>query len=216
MKQGGVIRLGVGNNDFLKTSFAYNTGKSQNGWSSSFLMSRQAGSTYIQNTDYEAYTYFFALGYQPNKKHNLQFMITSSPQWHNQRTYSPTIANFIKYNPDHDGTPDRTYNSDWGYRTMPDGRRVAIANRANYYSKPVLMLNWDWTMDEKSTLSTVVYMSNGRGGGTGDIGKLGDRNKGKGMTNFVDTEGHFNYDQIFAANAAINPYSNDDTKMVLL
>ncbi|MEH7887655.1 TonB-dependent receptor [Elizabethkingia meningoseptica] len=212
MKQGGVIRLGVGNNDFLKTSFAYNTGKSQNGWSSSFLMSRQAGSTYIQNTDYEAYTYFFALGYQPNKKHNLQFMITSSPQWHNQRTYSPTIANFIKYNPDHDGTPDRTYNSDWGYRTMPDGRRVAIANRANYYSKPVLMLNWDWTMDEKSTLSTVVYMSNGRGGGTGDIGKLGDRNKGKGMTNFVDTEGHFNYDQIFAANAAINPYSNDDTK----
>ena len=26
-------------------------------------------------------------------------MITSAPQWHDQRTYSPTIANFIKYNP---------------------------------------------------------------------------------------------------------------------
>ncbi|HAY3556861.1 TPA: TonB-dependent receptor plug domain-containing protein, partial [Elizabethkingia meningoseptica] len=200
MKQGGVIRLGVGNNDFLKTSFAYNTGKTQNGWSSSFLMSRQAGSTYIQNTDYEAYTYFFALGYQPNKKHNLQFMITSSPQWHDQRTFAPSIANYIKYNPDHDGTPDRTYNSDWGYRTMPDGRRVAIANRANYYSKPVMQLNWDWTMDEKSTLSTVVYMSNGRGGGTGDLGRVG----GKGMTGYVDNQGLFDYDKIFAANAAVN------------
>lgn len=212
MKQGGVIRLGVGNNDYLKTSFAYNTGKTQNGWSSSFLMSRQSGSTYIQNTEYESYAYFFALGYQPSKKHNLQFMITSAPQWHDQRTYSPTIANFIKYNPDHDGTPDRTYNSDWGYRTMPDGRRVAIANRANYYSKPVMMLNWDWTISDKSTLSTVAYMSNGRGGGLGDIGKIGDRNKGKGLNAFVDSEGHFDYNQVFAANAAINPNSSDDTK----
>lgn len=200
MKQGGVIRLGIGNNDFLKTSFAYNTGKTQNGWSSSFLMSRQAGSTYIQNTQYEAYTYFFALGYQPNKKHNLQFMITSSPQWHDQRTFAPTIANTIKYNPDNDGTPDRTYNSDWGYRTMPDGRRVAIANRSNYYSKPVLQLNWDWTISDKSTLSTVAYMSNGRGGGTGDLGRVG----GKGMTGYVDNQGLFDYDKIFAANAAVN------------
>ena len=110
MKQGGVVRLGIGNNDFLKSSFAYNTGKSDKGWSSSFLMARQSGATYIENTDYEAYTYFFALGFQPNKKHNLQFMITSSPQWHDQRSYAPAISNYIKYNPDNDGTPYRKYN----------------------------------------------------------------------------------------------------------
>ena len=56
MKKGGVVRVGIGNNDYLKTSFAYNTGKSQNGWATSFLMSRQAGATYIENTDYESYT----------------------------------------------------------------------------------------------------------------------------------------------------------------
>lgn len=200
MKQGGVVRLGVGNNDYLKSSFAYNTGKSEKGWSSSILMSRQAGSTYIQNTDYESYAYFFALGYQPNQKHNLQFMMTSAPQWHDQRTFAPTIDAYIKYNPDHDGTPDRTYNSDFGYYTNQNGKRVALANRANYYSKPVMMLNWDWTISEKSTLSTVAYMSNGRGGGTGDLGRVG----GKGMTNFIDNEGHFDYDKIFAANAAVN------------
>ncbi|MFW2135042.1 TonB-dependent receptor [Chryseobacterium sp. TY4] len=201
MKQGGVVRFGIGNNDFLKTSFAYNTGKSEKGWSSSFLMARQSGSTYIENTDYEAYTYFFALGFQPSKKHNLQFMITSSPQWHDQRSYAPTISNYIKYNPNKDGTPYRQYNSDFGYLTQPNGKRVGIANAMNYYAKPVLMLNWDWNISDKSTLSTVAYMSNGRGGGARNAGKVG----GKRMQDFVDNEGHYNFDQIFAANAAVTP-----------
>ena len=206
MKQGGVIRLGVGNNDYLKTSFAYNTGKSENGWSSSFLMSRQAGSTYAENTKYESYAYFFALGYQPNKKHNLQFMITSAPQWHDQRYTSNNLGDYFKYNPKQDGTPYREYNSDWGYYTTKDGRKVAMANRANYYSKPVLMLNWDWTISDKSTLSTVAYMSNGRGGGLSDLGKAGTT--GKYASGFIDTTpgtgGHINYDQLFAANQAVN------------
>lgn len=201
MKQGGIVRLGVGNNDYLKSSFAYNTGLSKNGWSTSILMSRQAGSTYIENTDYEAYTYFLALGYKPNEKHNLQFMVTNSPQWHNQRSYAPTISNYIKFNPDHDGTPYRRYNSDFGYYTTPDGRKVAIANKANYYSKPVMMLNWDWKMDEKSTLSTVLYMSNGRGGGTGNLGSVA----GKGATQFNDENGHINFNPIFEGNQAVDP-----------
>lgn len=203
MKQGGAVRLGIGNNDFLKTSFSYNTGKSENGWAASFLMARQAGATYIQNTDYESYTYFFALGYQPSAKHNLQFMMTSSPQWHDQRSWAPTINNYIKYNPDNDGTPYRPYNSDFGYYTSPDGRRTNIANAMNYYSKPVMMLNWDWTINDKSTLSTVAYMSNGRGGGARNLGRVG----GKSITDqsFIDAEGHYNYNSIFAANAAVTP-----------
>lgn len=203
MKQGGAVRLGIGNNDFLKTSFSYNTGKSENGWAASFLMARQAGATYVQNTDYESYTYFFALGYQPSAKHNLQFMMTSSPQWHDQRSWAPTISNYIKYNPDNDGTPYRPYNSDFGYYTSPDGRRTNIANAMNYYSKPVMMLNWDWTINDKSTLSTVAYMSNGRGGGARNLGRVG----GKSITDqsFIDAEGHYNYNSIFAANAAVTP-----------
>jgi hypothetical protein len=43
-------------------------------------------------------------------------------------------------------------------------------------------------------------MSNGRGGGTGEIGRVG----GKGITSFYDANGHFNYDAIFAANQAVN------------
>ncbi|WP_027387626.1 TonB-dependent receptor [Chryseobacterium gregarium] len=208
MKRGGIVRLGVGNNDYLKTSFAYNTGKSDKGWSSSFLMSRQSGATYIQNTDYESYAYYFALGWEANKKHNFQFTITGAPQWHDQRSYAPAIADYIRYNPDNDGSPDRTYNSDWGYYTNAEGRRVALSNRSNYYNKPVIMLNWDWNINDKSKLSTVAYMSNGRGGGTADLGRVNGRNLSTLVNNvpyFRDAQGLYNYDKLFAENAAVNP-----------
>ena len=97
-KQGGIVSLGLGNDDYVKSLFAYNTGKSAKGWSSSFLMSRTAGSMYADGTQFEGYNYYFALGYQPNKKHDFQFTITGAPQWHNQRTTYSSIQNYIKYN----------------------------------------------------------------------------------------------------------------------
>ena len=202
MKKGGVVRIGVANNDYHKASFSYNTGKSKSGWSTSILMSRTAGSYYVQNTDFEAYAYYFALGFEPNKKHNFQFTITTSPQWHDQRSYMNKIEDYIKYNPDHDGNPYRQYNSDYGYYTDAAGRRIALSNKSNFYSKPVMMFNWDWNITPKSKLSTVLYASNGRGGGTGDLGKVG----GKRITDasFRDADGHINYDAIFVANAAVD------------
>jgi len=202
MKKGGVVRIGVANNDYHKASFSYNTGKTESGWSTSILMSRTAGSYYVQNTDFEAYAYYFALGFEPNKKHNFQFTITTSPQWHDQRSYMNKIEDYIKYNPDHDGNPYRQYNSDYGYYTDAAGRRIALSNKSNFYSKPVMMFNWDWNITPKSKLSTVLYASNGRGGGTGDLGKVG----GKRITDasFRDTDGYINYDAIFAANAAVD------------
>ena len=203
MKKGGVVRIGVANNDYHKASFSYNTGKTENGWSTSFLMSRTAGSYYVQNTDFESYAYYFALGFEPNKKHNFQFTITSSPQWHEQRGYTSTIQDYIKYNPDHDGNPYRQYNPDFGYYTDAAGRRRALSNKSNFYAKPVMMFNWDWNITPKSKLSTVLYASNGRGGGTGDLGDLGGV-RGQNVTAYRDADGHINYDAIFAANAAID------------
>jgi len=203
MKKGGVVRIGVANNDYHKASFSYNTGKTENGWSTSFLMSRTAGSYYVQNTDFESYAYYFALGFEPNKKHNFQFTITSSPQWHDQRGFTSKIQDYIDYNPDHDGNPYRQYNPDFGYYTDAAGRRRALSNKSNFYAKPVMMFNWDWNITPKSKLSTVLYASNGRGGGTGDLGDLGGV-RGQNVTAYRDADGHINYDAIFAANAAID------------
>ena len=103
-KQGGIVSIGVANDDYLKTLFAYNSGKMSTGWSSSFLMSRTAGSMYADGTEFEGYNYYWALGYQKGK-HDFQFTITGAPQWHNQRYFSPTINNYLKYGKD--GEPNR-------------------------------------------------------------------------------------------------------------
>ena len=203
MKKGGVVRIGVANNDYHKASFSYNTGKTENGWSTSFLMSRTAGSYYVRNTDFESYAYYFALGFEPNKKHNFQFTITSSPQWHDQRSYTSRIQDYIDYNPDRDGNPYRQYNPDFGYYTDASGRRIALSNKSNYYAKPVMMFNWDWNITPKSKLSTVLYASNGRGGGTGDLGSIGGV-RSQNVTAYRDASGFINYDAIFAANRAID------------
>lgn len=193
-KEGGNVTVGLGNDGYLKTLFSYNTGKSDKGWSSSFLMSRTAGATYAKGTDFEGYNYYFAVGYKPNNKHDFQFTMTGAPQWHNNRFSFTPLSTYMQLGSD--GEPNRKYNPDWGYRNG-----VEMANRINYYHKPVLSLNWDWNMSEKSKLNTVVYASFGRGGGVnGNIGKAG----GKSITDaaYKTAEGQINFDAIYAANAA--------------
>ncbi|WKS95009.1 TonB-dependent receptor [Riemerella columbina] len=194
-KRGAVVSVGVGNNDYHKALFAYNSGKSENGWATSFLMSRTAGSTYADATQFEGYNYYFALGYQPNRQHDIQFTITGAPQWHNQRAYEIAISDLQKRGTE--DKPSRTYNADWGYL---NGK--SFNDRVNYYHKPVMSLNWDWKINPTSQLSTVLYASFGRGGGTGNTGKV----NGKSLGQFARTsEGLIDFDAVYAANQASTP-----------
>ncbi|MBK1894465.1 TonB-dependent receptor [Chryseobacterium paridis] len=195
-KREGNVTLGVGNDGYLKTLFSYNTGKSAKGWSTSFLMSRTAGAMYIDGSDFEAYNYYFALGFQPNKKHDFQFTFTGAPQWHNQ-TFNNSIATDLDMGDGKlDGVlsdkPNRKYNSNWGYL---NGQQYS--QTVNYYSKPVASINWDWNISEKSKLSTVGYASWGRGGGTGILGSI----NGKGINALPkSTDGLIRFDDIYAWN----------------
>lgn len=191
------VTLGVGNDGYYKSLFSYNTGKSEKGWSSSFLVSRTAGSMYADGTEFEGYNYYFALGFNPSEKHDLQFTLTGAPQWHNQRSFSPTIAEYQKYS--ENGEIDRRYNLNWGYKSDETGVRREYSFARNYYHKPVMSLNWDWTISPASKLSTVVYASFGRGGGTGTLGKVNNKTE----NGFRTSEGYIDFDAIVEANQAI-------------
>lgn len=160
---GGTITLGGGNDGYLKTTASYNTGKSPGGFAASILLGRTAGDGYVDGTKFEGYNYFIGLGYEINEKHDLQFILTGAPQVHNQRTSSffnvATLANHVQY-----GTQ---YN--YNYGTLNGDEFLWTRN---FYHKPLLSLNWEYEINDKSTLSTSVYASFGRGGGTGDIGSL--------------------------------------------
>ena len=163
MKQGGSVSVGVANDNYIKKAISYSTGVMKNGLSTSILLSQTTGDGYVDGTKFEGGNYFIGIGYKVNAKNDLEFTITGAPQWHNQRSNAPTIAQFIKYG--QNGEPNRRYNSDWG--TL-NGQEYNF--RTNYYHKPIASLNWDYKITDKTKLSTVVYGSWGRGGGSNGAG----------------------------------------------
>jgi hypothetical protein len=192
MKEGGSVASTFGNANYLKTQASYATGKMKNGLSASVLLSQTRGDGYIDGTKFQGYNYFLAFGYEINDKHDIQFTFTGAPQWHNQRSAAPTIATFQKYGTN--GEPNTKYNSDWGYL---NGQEYSF--RTNYYHKPVGSINWDYKINETTKLSTVVYGSWGRGGGSNGAGAI------RGNRFFADAlktaDGLINVDLIQAYNS---------------
>lgn len=190
-KEGGSALATMGNNGYLKTLVSYSTGKNENGFAASFLLSRTAGDGYVNGTQFEGYNYFVGLGWELNDEHDLQFMLTGAPQTHNQRTTSffnmATIADYRKFG--------NRYNYNHGYL---NGKEFNW--RKNFYHKPVTSLNWNWDISENSSLSTSAYVSFGRGGGTGDIGRLPGFRFASNSIFRDQTTGHVMWDKIVAYN----------------
>ncbi|MFY0631953.1 MAG: TonB-dependent receptor [Flavobacteriaceae bacterium] len=161
-KQGGSVLSSIGNDGYFKNLVSYSTGKNENGFAASFLVSRTAGDGYVEGTEFEGYNYFIGLGWDKGD-HNFQFMLTGAPQTHNQRSTSffntATLAQYLQYG--------EKYNFNHGYLNGEE-----FNWRKNFYHKPVTSLNWTWDINDDSSLTTSAYVSFGRGGGTGDIGRL--------------------------------------------
>ena len=173
--EGGFAYAGFANDNYLKTTFSYDTGQKDNGWSTSMLLTHWQGDGYAEGTFGQGQTYFLSLGYKMNDKHNFNFLMTGAPQWHDQN-FTKSIATYLE--------KGRKYNNNYGYH----GDRY-LTERRNFYHKPVFNLNWDYTIDDKSSLSTVLYASTGNGGGTGGRGQR-----------IRNDEGYIDYDAIYAYN----------------
>ncbi len=156
-REGGNVKFSVGNDNYFKSTISYNTGLGKDGWSASALFGRWHGDGYIDGTKGEGYSYFVALGHKLNEKHSFNLSFVGAAQWHNQRKTRLTIEDLLKFG--------RKYNADWGYL---NGKEYSF--KRNFYNKPIASLNWDWKINEKLSLSTVLYASWGRGGGTGRRG----------------------------------------------
>ena len=83
--------------------------------------------------------------------------------------------------------------------------------RTNFYHKPVANLNWDFTINENLSLSTVIYASTGTGGGTSTLGN------GPGYTDGgYKSNGEIDWDVIAAKNQELKDgISNGNNGTVL-
>lgn len=176
-QEGGYFYAGTANDSYLKTTLSYNTGMKDNGWGTSVMLSHWQGQGYNNGTRGQGQTYFISFGYKPNDNHNFNFLITGAPQWHDQN-FTKSISTYLD--------KGLKYNNNFGFY-----QGEYLTERRNFYHKPVLNLNWDYTISDDTSLSTVLYASFGRGGGTGNRG-----NRERTADGLID------YDAIYANNAA--------------
>jgi len=155
VNRGGSFMTSVTDYGNTKMLLSLSTGKTENGWSISFVGSRTKGPGYIDKTWVDAWSYFVSVS-KEWKNHLITFTAIGAPQQHGQRSYTVSEGNFEKYG--------AQYNQHWG---TYDGN--VLMERQNNYHKPQFAANWYWTISEKSFLATSVYSSFGKGYGTGTL-----------------------------------------------
>ena len=171
-KEGGFARFMTGNDSYFKGTVSYDSGL-KGKWAYSFLLDHwQAHRKFADGTGGEGQNYFIGIGYVPNDSHSFNFLLTGAPQMHDQN-FSKSLEDYATYG--------ERYNNNTGFY---NGERYTL--RRNYYHKPIANLNWDWTISEKTNLSSVLYASWGRGGGTGPAGKTASINKVRDQNGEID------------------------------
>ena len=193
-KQGGFVRMMAGNDSYFKGTVSYDTGVNENGWAFSALVDHwQAHRKFAIGTAGQGQNYLFSVGYKPNDKHAFNFLLTGAPQWHDQN-FSDSLEDYKELG--------EKQNSNSGFF---EGSRYT--ERRNYYHKPVANLNWDYNINEMADLSTVLYASWGRGGGTGSLGSSSNRIRVGGDG---DNQDEIDFDAIYANNTAagVGNYGN--------
>ncbi len=208
-KTGGNISYQMGSDGLSKVSLSLSTGMTKSGWGATIMGSRTSGDGYVQGTDFTGYTWFASVAKKFNEAHTLSFTGFGTMQDHGQRNssanYGPlTIAEWARVKQQY-GDNGYRFNPLFGYLHGQE-----FNDLRNKYHKPQLSLNHDWTINEKSSLSTALYMSIGRGsGGTAEPHGGGSYSDMYGAVNGqVRSENRtadgqfFDYDALWNKNAA--------------
>jgi iron complex outermembrane recepter protein len=167
---------------------------------------RKTGEAFARETFIDAWSYFFKIQYRPHSKHLISFGFNGAPQQHGQRLTNISIAKYdtayaksIGYESDslkkYNGNIAYTnygkaYNPGWG--NLKDGTQQT---NINYYHKPLLNLNYTYSISPSITLNSLAYASFGDGGGTSMVGA---------NASLAANQEQFDFDFIFKANRATN------------
>ncbi len=224
-KQGGAASYSIGNDGYNKVSFSVSTGLMKNGWAITVLGTKTWGKGYVQGTDFSGYTYFANISKRINDNHQLSLTGFGAPQWHYQRSGSGgalTLSEWMNVKQYMTGgTHFSRYNPTYGYDDY--GNRKSA--NYNVYHKPQISLNHVWQIDYKSSLSTTLYASLGRGyGHTAENGynssyKYSDltygANYGTLSTTFRRADGSFDYGAVYTLNDPSNKiYDESDPAFI--
>jgi hypothetical protein len=213
-----LVKQEVANDGFLRTSVGLTSGQMKNGWGITAAGSYKRGNGWVDMTWTEGWFYFLRVD-KDLGNHRLSFKAMGAPQKHGQRSYKKSIAEFdsayaIKQGIKHEefltGKPvglGLKYNPNWGnldrYSLDGDDNKISNGNEKlsatqNYYHKPMFSISDFWNVSEKVSMSNIVYLSIGSGGGTGVVNST--NTLPNGLVDFqtlydANYNGRFNPDQ---------------------
>ncbi|MFH2095046.1 MAG: TonB-dependent receptor [Bacteroidota bacterium] len=132
----------------------YATGMMPGNWALTFSGSRRwAQEGYVEGTFYDAWGYFLAIEKKLNDKHSLNLTVFGAPTIAGKPGVSTQEA--------YDLAGTNYYNPNWGFQNG-EKRNAKISN----YHKPMAVLNHYWTISDKTSLTSGLGYSFGRGGTT--------------------------------------------------
>lgn len=187
------IRSEYGSDNLVKNSVSFHKKITKNLAATAYV-SRKTWDGYAIGTYANDWTYLFSIG-GIFGNHTIELTGIGTPQEHGQRSYQQY---FVSTNPVTNTWEKRghLYNSNVG---ILNGNE--INDKINKFHKPAFNLNWNWQIDKNSTLSTVAYLSIGRGYGTGVLGSY---------ASFRTSDGFEDYDAVWKTNSTTvdNKYSS--------
>ena len=116
------------------------------------LISKRELDGYADEVFSDELTYYLSLG-MFLEKHSLQIQLFGSPQKHGQRL-TPQLVKDWKI-------LGKKFNADWGYL---NGKPLNL--RDNEFHNPTININYSWQIGRKTSLSNIISLSRGSGGGT--------------------------------------------------
>lgn len=159
MEKGGNVSASIGNDGYQKYGATVSTGLMDNGFAATVSAAKISGNGYVDGTEFNGYNYFANISKQINDDHLLSFTTFGAPQRHGQRQTRSKIERY------RNAESGKKFNPDWGIK---NGQVTSIED--NFYHKSQTSLNHYWTINDKSLLSTALYVSWGTGGGGGKAG----------------------------------------------
>lgn len=191
-RKGVTLKQEVANDAFLRTTIGITTGRLKNGWGLTLAGSFKQGDGWVDQNFTKGYFYYVKIEKQLGK-HLLSLSGMGAPQQHGQRSFMRPIASWDHETARNLGVSEELldfykerglrYNMHWGtyeqrnylpndapasspYDYAP-GEIVTVNERVNFYHKPQFSLRDFWAVNEKLYISNILYLSVGRGGGTG-------------------------------------------------
>lgn len=180
----------------VRTSISFTSGNLKNDWGITLAGSFKRGNGWVDNTCSEAWFYYAKID-KRFTRHIISVSAIGAPQHHDQRSYMRPVATYdlgvarelgipVDYVNDQDEYPYRPviynmgthYNQHWGYlrrdRFNENATEEKLAERTNIYHKPQFTIRDFWTLSDKLSVSNILYLSLGTGGGIRPASSMGE------------------------------------------